>query len=699
VTRGLVSTRRLMHLTVKRLFPSAAMQLAASSLVVWPFVGALNLLGKLLAEQMMGGVPDVAVAQLIGPFLAWAALAPVIAATAVVWRPGASKAPRVAMANGIMFLACSVLQWSLWQPDAVKWTYDGAVIARHLIFGAWVYMTITCTTWTHLLLRDVVDATAFERRAIGATSAATVNRLALPARYFATLLRRIDADLRNSAATAEESTVAIAQLLRMQLDASRNGTWPLVSELELLDRYLDLERTGGREWRVIVSAGTDAGEQHVWPGSLAAEVSSLLTESSLQGGVVTLTVDDDSGTLRVEVVTGTARHSLRIEPPPIGDMDIPQTRLAALARTLSRNGRSITVVVIVALWALGTMTSILFRPSWNATVLAHAGLRTASRIALVAPSIFALAPRRSSSPLHIFAITFGAAVAGEWWYQIFIGRAYGNPWYAVFIVSAAVTISSISLVYLSIAAIAAILHMVRVARVASESNERALEVTRRLRESQARFLLWQTNPHFLFNALNSMAALVRSDREAAERFLSSLQSFYERMTDIEAETHTVDAEQRLLAGYFAIEKVRFGDAVSFHLAVENGLGEAQVPALFLQPLVENATKHGTLDGGVLRVGISVRSAGGRLIVTVTNPAASPPGAFSEGTGLRITRDRLLAMYGTNAAIETRVHDGAFMATVVIPLQFVRPGQVESRVTGATVESPEPPTTNYLSSRA
>jgi LytS/YehU family sensor histidine kinase len=260
-------------------------------------------------------------------------------------------------------------------------------------------------------------------------------------------------------------------------------------------------------------------------------------------------------------------------------------------------------------------------------------------------------------------------MAGEWSFQLFIGRFSGNPWPAVFVVSPFLALSSIAAAYLSVAAVAAVIRLARVGRAAYAQNQRALALELRLRESQERFLRWQMSPHFLFNALNSLAVLIRRDGPAAERFLRLLEEFYDEVASIDEQRHAVEDELRLLSSYFAIERVRFGDGISFVVETEPAARQARVPTLLLQPLVENAVKHGSRNGGTMPVHVAVRAGAASLRISVSNPASGAPRA--EGAGLRITRERLTAMYGAEATLRTELAGGWFIASAQIPLSLER----------------------------
>lgn len=175
-------------------------------------------------------------------------------------------------------------------------------------------------------------------------------------------------------------------------------------------------------------------------------------------------------------------------------------------------------------------------------------------------------------------------------------------------------------------------------------------VDARLEALQAR-----TNPHFLFNSLNAIAGLVPLDPERAERAIETL-SLAMRYALDSTRTPFVSLERELEAAreYLELERLRFGDRLRLELDVEPGLGPAPVPPLSLQPLVENAVRHGIAqreEGGELRV--TVAREGARLLLRVDDDGPGPGASTQKGTGtaLRDLRSRLDLLYGDTASLD------------------------------------------------
>lgn len=183
-----------------------------------------------------------------------------------------------------------------------------------------------------------------------------------------------------------------------------------------------------------------------------------------------------------------------------------------------------------------------------------------------------------------------------------------------------------------------------------KGEAQAARLTAQLAQAQLQALRMQIQPHFLFNTLNSIAALLHKDVEAADRMIARLGDFL-RLTLKSSDTTVVDFEQELefLKCYLEIEHIRFKDRLTVDLDIDPHALTAMVPNLILQPIVENAVKHGvarqTYPGHII---ISARREGERLIVRVEdNGSGLKVKANGSGIGLSNTRARLEQFYGSD----------------------------------------------------
>ena len=198
------------------------------------------------------------------------------------------------------------------------------------------------------------------------------------------------------------------------------------------------------------------------------------------------------------------------------------------------------------------------------------------------------------------------------------------------------------------------------------SREAALET----RDAELRALKSQINPHFLFNCLNSISALTASDPKRAREMCVRLSEFLRSTLGMgERESISWKEELDLARAYLEVERVRFGARLIVEMDVEEACTECKVPPLVLQPLVENAIKHGIatlVEGGTVR--LRSRILAGNLEVLVENrfdPEAPAP--RRSGLGLRNLRDRLETRFGNTARLSAGVDaDSHFYAEMIFP---------------------------------
>jgi two-component system sensor histidine kinase AlgZ len=172
-------------------------------------------------------------------------------------------------------------------------------------------------------------------------------------------------------------------------------------------------------------------------------------------------------------------------------------------------------------------------------------------------------------------------------------------------------------------------------------------------EAQLAALQARMNPHFLFNALNTIAALIPDDARAAERAVENLAKVLRLTLERTAERMgTVAEEVAYVRSCLEIEQQRFAESLRVVWDIDPSTESAPIPPLVLQPLVENCVRHaagGKLDGIVVR--ISAARAGDSLLLAVDDDGPGIPAAYLEGTGLGNLRSRLASLYGSAATIE------------------------------------------------
>jgi sensor histidine kinase YesM len=214
-------------------------------------------------------------------------------------------------------------------------------------------------------------------------------------------------------------------------------------------------------------------------------------------------------------------------------------------------------------------------------------------------------------------------------------------------------------------------HALEYYRRLRERTLRAAELEKSLMQAKLQALQMQLNPHFLFNSLHAIAELMHRDVEAADRMLTRLSELLRVALDSsDTQEVTLREEVRFLSRYLEIEQTRFGSRLSVSMAFPNETLDATVPNLILQPLVENAIRHGIEPcARPGRIEMSARRVGDSLELTVCDNGRGFDAAKSkrEGIGLSNTRARLRELYGERQELELAPGEtSGIRATIRIP---------------------------------
>ena len=194
-------------------------------------------------------------------------------------------------------------------------------------------------------------------------------------------------------------------------------------------------------------------------------------------------------------------------------------------------------------------------------------------------------------------------------------------------------------------------------------------------------LRMQLNPHFLFNTLNTISSLQMSDPAAAQKMTAQLGDFFRNtLRSCGDQEVPLAKEMEFARTYLEIERIRFGDRLIVTCNVDPRLNELMVPNLILQPLLENAFRHGVskvVYDAQVKISASLNS--GELILTVKdNGPGCPEDSICEGIGISNTRERLVQLYGGRADFHVgNAKEGGFLAALKIPCRL------------ESIESPQP----------
>ena len=219
--------------------------------------------------------------------------------------------------------------------------------------------------------------------------------------------------------------------------------------------------------------------------------------------------------------------------------------------------------------------------------------------------------------------------------------------------------------------VAGLVHAVNYYQALRQREVQAAQLEMQLAQAQLEVLKMQLHPHFLFNTLHAISTLMHKDVNAAERMLTRLSDLL-RVSLETANTQEVSLKEELelLEHYVEIEKVRFQDRLTIQMHIEPEVLDATVPNLVLQPLVENALKHGIAKragSGFISLEATRENSMLRLIVRDDGPGLPRNGNMREGVGLRNTRARLKQLYGDNHVFKVaNARQGGAEVTLLIP---------------------------------
>jgi len=216
-----------------------------------------------------------------------------------------------------------------------------------------------------------------------------------------------------------------------------------------------------------------------------------------------------------------------------------------------------------------------------------------------------------------------------------------------------------------------------------EEELRSTRLEAKFAQTQLQMLKMQLHPHFLFNTLNAVSVLMTKDVKAAKKMLVSLSDLLRKsLEDVGTDVVPLEQELEFLRHYLEIEMIRFQDRLTTKIEIEPQALNARVPNLILQPLVENAIRHGIasrLAGGTIEIRarreekslcFSVRDGGGKF-------DENKPAEIIEGIGLSNTQARLKQLYGENFSFQAEHIEDGFLVKISIPFQTIRHSDSEA----------------------
>lgn len=335
-------------------------------------------------------------------------------------------------------------------------------------------------------------------------------------------------------------------------------------------------------------------------------------------------------------------HDLAAELPPQRSAEVlvfDACQVGVVLRTV------LFVEAVVGVGAMfGASSTLEWLTRWS--LLTGGALPACLLWLVVACSLKRLLARLGGTGQQVAGVLLGA-LAGLYGCAVlyFVGLLSPAPWVA----------SAFSGALLSAALVAAL--------VLRASRKGPAAAAARLSELQARI-----RPHFLFNTLNSAIALVRAEPAKAEMLLEDLSDLFRHALMEQSEFVSLAEEIALAERYLAIEQVRFGERIQVEWSLDPTASGARLPPLLLQPLVENAVRHGVEPSALgAQIKISTERRGARVVIKVTNTVPAGTGEPGHGLALENVHERLKLLHDVQCRFQTILKDGIFQVRIEVPV--------------------------------
>jgi sensor histidine kinase YesM len=207
----------------------------------------------------------------------------------------------------------------------------------------------------------------------------------------------------------------------------------------------------------------------------------------------------------------------------------------------------------------------------------------------------------------------------------------------------------------------------------AEKNAREAKLESLVKETELKMLRSQINPHFLFNSLNSISSLTITNPEKARDMVVKLSEFMRyALSRKDEQPVSLQNELENLRLYLDIEKVRFGDKLTTEEIIENNCLDFKIPVMLLQPLYENAVKHGVYESTEsVRIITQAKIIDGYIEITISNNYEQVPSLrIGTGTGLLNVTKRLELFFGNKASIKTSKENGIYIVKLYLPTEYL-----------------------------
>ena len=327
-----------------------------------------------------------------------------------------------------------------------------------------------------------------------------------------------------------------------------------------------------------------------------------------------------------------------------------------------------TAVVILQTLVITTQLGVSFRRAFFPQAVEHYTLALLSLVMWRAIERLHALPLSAKIAAHA-GLAIGIIGLWQGITLAYLRFAYGADfWQRIFAGTWLFQLVTIVMTYGTLAGAIVAIHASRRER---ERERRAAQLELTAREAELALVKAQLHPHFLFNSLHSIMELVDSDPPRAREMIVKLSELlHSTLRRIDLDQVPLDREIDLVRAYLDIEKIRFSSRLRVGIDVQSDAGAATVPPLLLQPLVENAVKHGIAphpEGGEVRVSAAVEA--GRLHVEIADSGDGTSVNEGTGRGLELTRRRLDGAYGSDYRLTFGRQDEQFVVRLDLPLAY------------------------------
>ncbi|NHQ90863.1 sensor histidine kinase [Janthinobacterium lividum] len=320
----------------------------------------------------------------------------------------------------------------------------------------------------------------------------------------------------------------------------------------------------------------------------------------------------------------------------------------ALFNSVYGGSSQLRIVVTIACW--GSLGGLLLSHLWHGVLQRRGWVASGMRWTRVLPSLLLLAAIQTASVTVAFHVMYPpGTISGIAWLP---GALLF--WFGVFLTWTVFYFTTLSL------------------RRAAHLEAETLRLQLHGREAELRALQAQVNPHFFFNSLNSVRALIFEDRDAAAHMIDQLANLMRHaLQSGQHATVPLAAELDAVRAYLAIEQIRFEERLRVSFDIALGVDHVRVPPMAVQTLVENAVKYGveaSAGGGDIRIAAQHNAGMDTLRIEVANTGQLRGASGSTGIGLRNARQRLQLACGERASLALRQEAGWVYATIDLPEQ-------------------------------